>query len=340
MAIKASNQITLIDLTDGYTVVLSNENHTFFGTTTSVDGTQTATCQIQALQGANVVNCEVGTISSPSGLSIVSDGKTPTPTLTITATSALTKSGSVIIPVKIGNITINKTFSWSIAFRGNNGTSVTITSKSVQYATSTNGTTAPTTGWQTSPPTVAQGSYLWTKTEVKYSDGQSTIAYSVSRNANDGSNGTSVTVTKTETSYQSGTSGTTPPSGAWSSSPPTVAQGSYLWTRTIVTYSDGKTATSYTVSRQAIDGNDGEDAIFIVITSSNGTIFKNTDIATTLTAKVYKGGSEVTGSALTALGTIKWYKDGATTATATGSTLTVQAGDVDSRCNYIVQLED
>ena len=159
-------------------------------------------------------------------------------------------------------------------------------------------------------------------------------------NANDGTNGTSVTVTKTETSYQASTSGTTPPSGTWSSSPPTVAQGSYLWTKTVVTYSDGKTATSYTVSRQAIDGNDGEDAIFIVITSSNGTIFKNTDIATTLTAKVYKGGSEVTGSALAALGTIKWYKDGATTATATGSTLTVQAGDVDSRCNYIVQLED
>ena len=117
MAIKASAQIDLIDLTDGFTVVLTNENHTFLGTTSAVDGTQTATCQVQALQGENVVNCEVGDVTCPTGLSIVSDGKTPVPTLTITATSALTKSGSVIIPVKIGEITINKTFSWSIAFR-------------------------------------------------------------------------------------------------------------------------------------------------------------------------------------------------------------------------------
>ena len=118
MAIKASAQIDLIDLTDGFTVVLTNENHTFLGTTSAVDGTQTATCQVQTLQGENVVNCEVGDVTCPTGLSIVSDGKTPVPTLTITATSALTKSGSVIIPVKIGEITINKTFSWSIAFRG------------------------------------------------------------------------------------------------------------------------------------------------------------------------------------------------------------------------------
>ena len=111
MAIKASAQIDLIDLTDGFTVVLTNENHTFLGTTSAVDGTQTATCQVQTLQGENVVNCEVGDVTCPTGLSIVSDGKTPVPTLTITATSALTKSGSVIIPVKIGEITINKTFS-------------------------------------------------------------------------------------------------------------------------------------------------------------------------------------------------------------------------------------
>ena len=49
MAIKASAQIDLIDLTDGFTVVLTNENHTFLGTTSAVDGTQTATCQVQAL---------------------------------------------------------------------------------------------------------------------------------------------------------------------------------------------------------------------------------------------------------------------------------------------------
>lgn len=43
MAIKAVNQIDVIDLTDGYSVVLTNDNYTFLGTTTSVNGTQTTT---------------------------------------------------------------------------------------------------------------------------------------------------------------------------------------------------------------------------------------------------------------------------------------------------------
>lgn len=83
----------------------------------------------------------------------------------------------------------------------------------------------------------------------------------------------------------------------------------------------------------------GADALTLVITSSGGLIFKNTAIATTLTAHVYKGAAEVTGNALTALGTIKWYKDGGTTAVATGQTLTISAGNVASRASYTAQLE-
>ena len=77
----------------------------------------------------------------------------------------------------------------------------------------------------------------------------------------------------------------------------------------------------------------------MVIISSGGNIFKNTNIATTLTAHVYKGGVEVTGSSLTALGTIKWYKNGGTSAVATGSTLTIGSGDVTNQANYTAQLE-
>ena len=75
------------------------------------------------------------------------------------------------------------------------------------------------------------------------------------------------------------------------------------------------------------------------VTSSNGTIFKNSSIETVLTAHVYQGGVEVTGTALTALGTIRWYKNGSTTATATGQTLTISAGDVTNKATYIAQLE-
>lgn len=348
MGTKASNQITLIDLTDGYSVILTNENHTFLGTTNSVDGTQTTTCMIQALCGAEQVSCSVGKIESPTGLSIVSDGKTPVPTLTITATSALTTSGSVIIPVTIGDIVISKTFSYSIAFKGNtgsNGTSVTVKNTSVTYQVSSSGTTTPTGEWSTSIPTVGQGQYLWTKTVVTYSDGKSTTAYSISRygvNGSNGTNGTSVTITNTSVTYQASSSGTTTPTGTWSSTVPSVNAGQYLWTKTVVTYSDGKSTTSYSVSRNGTNGTNGSngaDALSMVILSSNGNIFKNTNIATTLSAHVYKGGVEVTGSSLTALGTIKWYKDGGTTAVATGSSLTINAGDVTNNANYTAQLE-
>lgn len=277
MAIKASNQITLIDLTDGYSVILTNENHTFLGDTDSVSGTQTTSCMIQALCGNEVVDCAVDSISTPAGLSIVSDGKKPTPTLTITATSALTESGSVIIPVKIGDVVISKTFSYSIAFRGQNG-----------------------------------------------------------------SNGSSITVSKTSVTYQVSASGTVTPSGEWLTSIPSVPAGQYLWTKTVVTYSDGKSTTSYSVSRSGTNGQNGangQDALSMVIISSNGNIFKNTAIATTLSAHIYKGGIEVTGGALTALGTIKWYKDGGLSAVATGTNLTINPGDVTNNANYTAQLE-
>jgi hypothetical protein len=349
MGIKAVSQVDVIDLTDGYSVVLTNDNYTFLGTTNSVSGTQTTTTQVMALCGSEQVPCTVGTITCPTGISAVSDGKSPMPTITVTATSALTKSGTITIPIVVdGDITINKTFSYSIAFKGQtgqNGTSVTVSSTSVTYQIGASGTNKPTGEWSATVPNVPNGQFLWTKTVVKYSDGKSTEAYSVSykgTNGTNGSNGTSVTVSSTSVTYQTGTSGTTPPTGTWSPTVPNVANGQYLWTKTVVKYSDGKSTESYSVSYKGTNGTngkDGLDAITMAITSSSGTIFKNTAIATTLTAHVYKGGVEVTGAALSSLGTIKWYKDGGTASVATGSTYTISAGDVTNKATFSAQLE-
>ena len=214
MAIKASNQVTLIDLTDAYSVILTNEAHTFIGDTDSVSSQQSTTTQVYAYCGSQQVPASVGTISAPTGLSFSSDGKTPAPTVTITATTALKTGGTVDIPIIItaangDTISITKKFSYSIAFTGAKGAT----------------------------------------------------------------------------------------------------------------------------------GNTGADAITVTVTSSNGLIFKNTDIATTLTAHVYRGGTEITGTALSSLGSIKWYKDGGTTAVATGTTLSISAGDIDNKASYVAQLE-
>ena len=340
MAIKAVNQIDVIDLTDGYSVVLTSDSHTFLGTTTSVNGTQTTTTQAMALCGSEQVQCTVGTITCPTGISAVSDGKSPIPTITITATSALNKSGTITIPIVVnGDITINKTFSFSSAFKGQtgqSGTSVTVRSTSVTYQAGTSGVDKPTGEWKTEIPNVPDGQFLWTKTVVNYSDGKSTEAYSVSYKATNGTNGTSVSITSTSVTYQAGTSGVNKPTGTCSPTVPDVQNGQYLWTKTVVTYSNGQHTESYSVSYK---GTNGKDAITMAITSSGGTIFKNTAIATTLTAHVYKGGVEVTGSALSGLGTIKWYKDGGTTSVATGSTYTISAGDVSNKATFSAQLE-
>lgn len=351
MAIKASNQVSVIDITDGYSVILTNDSYTFLGDTDSVSTTQSTTSQIVAMRGSEIVSCTMGEVTCPNGLSVVSDNKTPSPTLTITATSALTKAGTIDIPIKIGDITIVKKFSFAIAFtgakgdKGDKGTGVTIKSKAIEYLSGSSGTTAPTGTWQSTIPTVPQGQYLWTRTTVTYSDGNQTVSYSAARQ---GVNGTSPTVSSSKVQYQQSTSGTTVPTGTWVDTPPAAVAGQYMWSKTTATYSDGKTAVSYNVTRNGSNGAKGDkgdkgaagaDALALVITSSAGVIFKNTSIATTLTAHVYKGGIEMTGSALTALGTIKWYKDGGTTAIATGQTYTISAGDVENKANFTAQLE-
>ena len=152
-------------------------------------------------------------------------------------------------------------------------------------------------------------------------------------------------VKSTVITYQKHNSGTSAPTGAWTGTIPSVGPSEYLWTRTVITYTDNTESTSYSVGMmgatgsQGPQGNPGADAISLSITSSNGTIFKNSSIATVLTAHVYKAGVELNASQIAALGTIKWYKDGSTTAYSTGVTLTIDAGDVSNKATFIAQLE-
>ncbi len=361
MAVKATNQIDLIDLTDGYTINLSSDGHTFIGTENKVNGTQSISTQVSAYRGNTAIGCTIGTITGadgaalPAGITAVAAPGTE-PIITITATSSLTSGGVINIPVQVNDsITIHKVFSYSIAFKGTDGTdgtdgedgtSVTITTTEVTYQSSSNGTTAPTGTWNSTIPSVPANHFLWTKTYVKYSDNKETTSYSVSRNAKDGAAGTSVTVTTTEVSYKVDTQGKTPPTTGWSTpNPATIPEapaGQFLWTKTYVEYSDNKTTTAYSVSRSAEDGakgDAGEDALLLMIESSGGTIFKNTQIATTLSAHVYKGPLEITGTALADLGTIKWYKDGGSTVVKTGPTLVITAGDVENKASYTAKLE-
>lgn len=353
MAIKSADQITIIDVTDAYSVMLTSEACSLTGGSSGVAAGQSCLTEAVAFCGSNQcasVTVNKNDIVCPSGFSVsVENSGTSKVKITFTTTSTITTNCEATIPVVVDDITVNKKFSIAVSLagkNGTNGTSVTVKSTSITYQAGTSGTTKPTGTWSTTLPTVAKGWYLWTKTVVTYSDGKSTEAYTVSYQGTNGSNGTSVTVSSSSVTYQASSSGTAAPTGTWSSSVPAVGNGQFLWTKTVVNYSDGKSTTSYSVSYKGTNGTNGKngsDAITLTITSSNGTVFKNSSGSTVFTAHVYKGGIEQTisdaGVVTGGLGTIKWYRGGTTDAIATAKTLTVSAADVNNTQVYTCQLE-
>lgn len=131
------------------------------------------------------------------------------------------------------------------------GTSVNITSTSVEYQKSSSGTAAPST-WQSTIPDVPAGQYLWTKTTVYYSNGKSTVSYSVAKQGSTGAAGKGIK--STAITYAKSSSNTAAPSSGWQGSvPATDSTNKYLWTRTVFTYTDNTTSTSYTVG-STLDG--------------------------------------------------------------------------------------
>lgn len=71
-------------------------------------------------------------------------------------------------------------------------------------------------------------------------------------NGTNGANG--VGIASQAITYQQSASGTTPPTGTWTTAIPAVTKGTYLWTRIVLTLTDGSSSTSYAVAYQASDG--------------------------------------------------------------------------------------
>lgn len=67
-----------------------------------------------------------------------------------------------------------------------------------------------------------------------------------------------VSVEKSEVTYQVGTSGTVKPTGAWLKDMPSVKAGHFLWTRTLITYSDKSVTELFSVSSMGTKGEKGD----------------------------------------------------------------------------------
>lgn len=124
--------------------------------------------------------------------------------------------------------------------------------------------------------------------------------------------GSSAQIKSTEVMYATSTSGTSAPTSGWQKNIPTVASGSFLWSRFTVTYMDGSNAVSYNVSKmgdrgpQGPTGAAGKDAVsasfspaaltFSAKTESNGNATADTTSGNTATITMLEGSSVVTGT--------------------------------------------
>lgn len=152
--------------------------------------------------------------------------------------------------------------------KGNDGIAgkdgVGLKSTSISYASSTSGTTPPTTGWNTQVPTVPAGQYLWTRTTWTYTDNTTEQGYTVARMGQDGAKGNDgiagkdgVGIKNTVVEYAVSVTGTNAPASGWTTTIPVTPEGQFLWTRTTWTYTDSTTETGYSVAKQGAKGATG-----------------------------------------------------------------------------------
>lgn len=130
--------------------------------------------------------------------------------------------------------TLPSTFTNCGQIRGPQGESLTVSWSIAYYGVSNSASTRPTS-WSSSIPTnITEGQFLWTRTDIRFSDGSTASGYTYSKQGakgDKGDKGTSLTVTNVSESTESGGSN-------------------------VVTFSDGKTLTV----KNGKDGVDGKSA--------------------------------------------------------------------------------
>lgn len=159
-----------------------------------------------------------------------------------------------------------------------------------QYYKSTSATSLAGGSWSGTYPGWENGKYIWTRSVITYTDNTNTTTTTTAvcvtgQKGDTGAKGdkgatgatgpqgpqgekgatgatgpqgpTGKGIKSTAVTYQIGSSGTTVPTGTWNTSVPSVAAGQYLWTRTIITYTDNTTSTSYSVGRNGNNGATG-----------------------------------------------------------------------------------
>lgn len=155
---------------------------------------------------------------------------------------------------------------------------VGISNTDVEYAESTSNTSAPTAGWQTTAPKWRKGYYIWTRTHVYYTNGKEKITTPMCLS-------TAKSIDRIEECYYSSTSSTAITGGAWiKGQAPNWVNGRYIWTKSIIYYSDGTSEETAPIcvtgsqgpqGPQGPAGKDGKDGTSISINGDASGVYAN-----------------------------------------------------------------
>lgn len=141
--------------------------------------------------------------------------------------------------------------------KGENGLGI----KSVieEYYLSTSSSSLIGGSWSTSTPAWVNGKYIWTRTVITYTDSSSTTTDAICVTGAKGDTG--IGVKSISGQYYLSTSYSTTTGGSWSTTVPAWKDGKYIWTRSVITYTDN----SYTETKPVCvtggkgpSGNDGK----------------------------------------------------------------------------------
>lgn len=129
---------------------------------------------------------------------------------------------------------------------------VGISNTDVEYADSTSNSIAPTSGWQTYAPAWQNGHYIWTRTHIYYTDGNEKLSEPVCLPSGKG-------IDKIEEWYYLSSSATSLTGGSWvKDKAPTWQTGYYIWTKSVITYTDGTSTSTSPICTTGSKGDKGD----------------------------------------------------------------------------------
>lgn len=249
-----------VDGNDAYTVILTNENHTFAGNTTSAIASEIE-CNIIAYKGTTQVAATIGTITGqPTGMttSLLNNGTVNAAFRVSVTSSMVAKNGVLNVPITVDNKVFTKKFTYGLALDGEDGkdggrwysgTSITGTS-----------TTATVFSGSGISSAVIGDMYLNTSTYNTYRctlGGNASTAKWVYVNNIKGTHGdTGKGVSSITNQYYLSTSNTTQTGGSWSTTVPPYVEDCYYWTKSHIVWTDNtETDTTAVLDNGLTDAN-------------------------------------------------------------------------------------